>query len=755
MLITIFLPISTFAQIERGFNYDRELLTVNEDGSKTYKWTSHPERLVDYYWNNKPVYADFLLTNDANYILIETQHGSVSLDKNTCGFSFFKKGIVNEGDIPLFTDSIIARIADDGTDNWNNIKQINDATCQAFWNGSELIAKKEVIGVGLLEYKYINTDEAWKTQLEATNLSSLTNKKFGFIQTIDLNRDTIKFGGSQRNLDNFNNTTFDRIWLENNESKVIDFLNDITFNFDLGFNNLWAVTVYDTGINSSKLSFDYSKDAIILLPDQTLIIDPTFSQTASTDFYLTEDGNNDICDDQTYVVRNNADLLIMGKLPSSSVFDCRLGLFEFDISSIGVGMIVSDADFSYDIAVIFGPVHNSDIISSQDTRPSTATDAQIGANCFTDTVLVNNTAAFSTTGDNQTVDLESIAETEIETAINAGDSYYAFCVVPNDKILDGGNRWAELDTVGGTPSPTLTIVYAKLIPNAVDDLVITSTSFTTADLSWSQPNLHTGSLTGYQINSTTPFGDPLTIQINNTNSNSTTTTILDLELASKYSFRVSAWTEGGNNATGNIANATTLGESFTVGQISVTQTNPDLIDIRFQRTEINSTSTRVDVLYSNSYNLTCTVDHRFARTNQNYSNLDVVTFDSSTSNSSFFFNDHTNDLVNMYCFNENDITNDGRFQITWTSFPMLDQFTAFRSGDYGTDGRIGVIDFITLAVIIFSMIGLNRINESVGVIFNIILLGALAYFQIIELPTIIFGALTIVLVFTIASTRKK
>jgi len=109
----------------------------------------------------------------------------------------------------------------------------------------------------------------------------------------------------------------------------------------------------------------------------------------------------------------------------------------------------------------------------------------------------------------------------------------------------------------------------------------------------------------------------------------------------------------------------------------------------------------------------------------------------------------------MHCFDENDTTRDGRFQVIWSTFPLLDQFANFRSGEYGTDGVIGAIDFITLAVIILSMIGMNRVNESVGVIFNIALLGALAFFGIIELPTIIFGALVVVLIFTVSSTRKQ
>jgi len=337
---------------------------------------------------------------------------------------------------------------------------------------------------------------------------------------------------------------------------------------------------------------------------------------------------------------------------------------------------------------------------------------------------------------------------------NTGSEIYYWIVTIDPDAGDDSGTFFVTDGTNSDVS-TLTTFSLNPPPNPITDLAATNPTFSTIDLAWTEPGLNGGTLEGYQINFTTPFGNPLSVITNNTNTTTTSVIVGNLLTATDYSFRVSAWTNNGNNAAGNIANQTTLGESFTVGAIAVNQTNPDILDIRFVRSEVNSTTTQVDVLYTNTYNLTCTVDHKFARTSINYSNLDVVTFDSSTSNSTFQFTNHTNDLVSMHCFDENDTTRDGRFQVIWSSFPLLDQFANFRSGVYGTDGVIGAIDFITLAVIIFSMIGLNRVNESVGVIFNIALLGALAFFGIIELPTIIFGALVVVLIFTVASTRKQ
>ena len=143
----LFFSITPMAFAEIGFNYDRQLISVNPDGSQTFKWTSHPDRM-----NDGTGYVDFIFTDMAGSLVVETQHGSVTLDKSSCGFSFHSKGLLDDNPIPLFTDSLIAKMATDGTDDWTHINSINNADCQASWNGQELTASKFKNGVGLLEY---------------------------------------------------------------------------------------------------------------------------------------------------------------------------------------------------------------------------------------------------------------------------------------------------------------------------------------------------------------------------------------------------------------------------------------------------------------------------------------------------------------------------------------------------------------------------------------------------------------------------
>jgi hypothetical protein len=119
----------------------------------------------------------------------------------------------------------------------------------------------------------------------------------------------------------------------------------------------------------------------------------------------------------------------------------------------------------------------------------------------------------------------------------------------------------------------------------------------------------------------------------------------------------------------------------------------------------------------------------------------------------FEFVNYDNEIIDVYCVDSTSGTS-GTYLLIQSDFPLLQQITSFRNGDYGTSGNFGVFDFVTLLVVIISMIGLNRVNESVGVIFNLVFLGGLSIFGIIELPTLIFGAMAVLVVFGITTTRK-
>ena len=541
MLISVF-GIPAFAEIQKTQFGDDQLLSLNSDGSELRKFTSTPERIKI---NNS--WVDFRFLENDNYFSMETGHGSVRLNKNTCSFEFNQKGILNN-DI-LFTDSIVPKIANNGSSSWNEIQSVSSATCETYGSSYQLVAKKYSANVGFIEYKYINTGSAWKTQLEATNLSNISNKKFGFTQTIDLNHDTVIFGNSTKNLDNFNGTTLDRNWILSHESKLIQFLNGVNFDFDLGLNNLDSIYILDTGFNKSKISFNYLYDQKIILPGEKIIIDPTYSSTATTEDSM-QSGVGTTCSGRTYTglygqVRITWDASI-----------CRIPFLSYDISTITPGSTVNSATWTYDVTAS-SIVNNCKLIDFATNVSGSQGDYD---SLFTGAGIANSFTNCQTVSDNKVVTFNSTGISKIQENVSANNGYYAFSI------------WFVNEPVAGTEAVTirssdavLEIIYTGASnPYAITDLTTTSINQTQICYDWSEPYLGGGNqyLLGYQINITTPYTNNPLVYLNNTGSSTSSYCATPLTLNTPYSARISAWTNNTsghpfNNATGNIVNATT------------------------------------------------------------------------------------------------------------------------------------------------------------------------------------------------------
>lgn len=744
-----FVPeVHSIGSIEKGIDYDRELIEVKDDGTKIYRWTSTPEKIK----TNFGDYVEYIHSETANSIIIETMQASVTLDKNTCGFSFHDKGLIDNSPVPFHTDSIVP-YSKTPLGNWSVVNQVNDATCQASWNGSELTATKHSPGVGTISYKYILNNGTWKTLLEATNLTSLTDRIFGFDQTINLNTDVIHFGGSNKNLDNYDNTTFDRTWLENNQKNVVEFLEGYYFDFNDAFDYLDSITVIDSGPNSSQLVFHYMRNGDVLLPNDTLIIDPTYGPTSDSDAEVLFTGLAAAGTCATFTSNATITTTTIGTGASAASSRCWRAVAEWNVDSIIAAEpdSIDSANFIVNLSTDTN-MDNCDMYYFDDGlgNLSITQKADRAAGTGSTTILTDDTFC-GAIGTDVSVSLPAIALSSITTTINNGDSDVGLGIRGgNDPTRDAVQRTINFNDL------RLQIEYTTLPrPDAVDDLALVSESFGTVVLSWTEPNLNTGNLSGYQINYSTPFGNPLTVITNDTGTSTTQTTITGLELGTDYTFGVSAWVEGGNNATHppmSWLNVTT-GGNFTIGSAVFNQTNNEVLPITFETQSINDTAIFLNVTFSNAFDLACDFNYKYAINNQTYKDLDSYAVSTSLNETSFIFNNVTNEVIGVDCWDYNTGT-DADYVITISDFPLLQQITDFRNGEFGTMGKIGVFDVVTLFVVIISMIGLNRVNESVGIIFNVALLGSLAWFEIIELPTVLFGVLALVMVFVITSTRK-
>lgn len=311
-------------------------------------------------------------------------------------------------------------------------------------------------------------------------------------------------------------------------------------------------------------------------------------------------------------------------------------------------------------------------------------------------------------------------------------------------------------TASAAAAATTNTTGCVLVPYAVTDLATYTIENNRIGLTWSEPNLLGCSISGYQINYTTPYSsNPVTIIQPNTGSSQVNYLVNLLTKNTQYSFRIATITAGGHNATGNVVNATTtnLGvPDFFPGGLNFTQTNTNDIKIIFERQDINATDIFLNVTYPDTYNMTCNLAYKYAMSNQNYSNLDYVT-QGDDRESSFQFHDFTNEVITAKCIDENS-DDFGKYVIAQTNFEYLQLVHGFQSGEFGTMGQFGAIDLVTLIVVISAMVGLNSVNETVGGIFLIAILGALWYFNIVSLYTVMLSGVVLVILLIITTTRK-
>jgi hypothetical protein len=525
-------------------------------------------------------------------------------------------------------------------------------------------------------------------------------------------------------------------------------LNGAIFDFDLGYENLYSITIYDTGTNKSRLVFDY-RTSTPLMPNETLIIDPTFGYTGASfeKRIQTNFATGAACPSASYSEYIGGEFTFLGK--SGLAEQCIRTVLEWDTTAIPDSSTITNVNLRYDVTATPYNVRNCDFMAMAN-QPSISTNAINYVDAGDGTTYVNNNAGCTTIANDKILDLGTSADTDLQSLLAA--NWFGLGIKLDNEVRDA-NYYGQSESGG---SWDLEVTYTLPLPDAVDDLISPTQSYGVVDLTWTQPNLNTGNASGYQINYTTPYGNPLTIITNNTGTATTSTAVTGLSVGTPYTFGVSVWTENGNNATHppmTWFNITTAG-NFTIGTAVFNQTNPFVLPITFEEQTVDDTTEFLNVTFSNTFDLACDFHYKFANTNQTYSSLTSYAVSSTLNETSFVFTNGTNEIIDVYCWDQITDTN-ARYLLKQSDFPLLDEILGFRNGEYGTQGRFGVFDLVTLLVIIGSMIGLNRENESVGIVFNIMLMFGLAAFQIIELTTVIFGMIALVLVFVITSTKKS
>ena len=743
---------------EHGKNYNDKLIGYDEENREIHVWTQVPDRITyddkvyhDYNFQILDDQTPIGIGNDEVILRFESAGISAEIYPQTADFKLWKGGLIGERTPTLSSFSSTLKHSDPNGKVWSDYPQVPATYSIVDIPYGKQITLKQTYDDVVLKTIYDITNTNIKWTYEITNLSKPA-AKFGIVNTC------VDCGELSVDNEKFANGNWKKEQVENRDGTYKP-IKIGGISFDTQNETHGALWEFHTVEGNTVFDFTFAKGVLPI--GKTLVIDPSFSSTNPTeDGQIRETSNNNICDSSgTYAQDSTTTIAgILGLANTASSIDCGVVYVEYDISSIPDDDIeITDVDISIEFKSSFEDgLTDCDYVSIA-TQPSVASTATLWTDIWGGSDYVTADTSCDTNGI-YSIDLGPNADASVQSHLAV--DWWGYGITGNDlndsTATLGQYAYLVAEENASFQEPRITIVYILTPPpDAVDDLTSPGQSYGTVELAWTEPELHGTNASGYKIWYTTPFGNPTTVLTNDTGDTTTSASVSGLSIGTDYTFMTSVRTEGGTNSTHPPAtwlNVTTEG-NFPLGSIVFNQTNTQVLPITFEEQNINSTAKFLNVTYANTYTMACDFHYKFANTNQTYTGLTSVAVSSTLDESSFIFTDFDNEIIDVYCWDTVSLE-DADYILTQNDFPLLQQIQGFRNGDYGTSGSIGIFDFVTLAVVIISMIGLNRVNESVGAIFNIMLLGSLAWFEIIELPTVIFGLIALVLVFVVTSTRK-
>ena len=703
-LIIFLIPVG-LASAEEGSNYIRE---QNPDGTVTLRLLSYDRILVNGQWLNYNFYQNI------DSISFESASSSFKLDKSSCDFALYEKGQIVKA--PIIENYKTEYLKDD----------------------------VKILGACLIS-----------PILEGTRIVSFNTTLNGITRVFDLSTEGVEW----TNL------------YDNNEGKDINFKihetcegctpdriegDELFFgDYKLDLKNEQHGTL--SAITNDKGNYLIEYETIVK-DKEKLIIDPTFTSSNPTeDAQVMDTDNDDNCEAVPGSVGFDNTAMEVGRYNSGFTEDCTRAYAEFDISPLPGSATILDSDFSFDIDATNNPT-TCDYVGMTG-QPTVQTDAQNWASIGSGTALTSADATCATVGGSKNVDLTSAGDAYIQSQIASGWAAIGLKRTSDVGAIDVTARYVVFcnEEQACVPDPTLTISYQTV--GDITDLTSTDIRSTGVDIDWSQPTLNGGEIQGYQINSTTPWSNNVA-SVSSNFTNTTSASVSGLTGSTQYSFRVGVWDQGGGLTTfSNILNITTDLDptgSFTPGTFNLTGSGTDVREIKYIRDDIDATSLYLNITADNDFELACNFHYKFANINNTYTGIANTSINANEDMASFRFNNVTNEIIDVLCWDQ--YTNaSAKYLITITDFPLLDQITNFRSGVYGTAGNFGALDLITLLVVIISFVGFNRVDETVGIIFGLFIVGGLAVLsvgEIIAWETTYTAGFALLIMFGIAIVRK-
>lgn len=143
----------------------------------------------------------------------------------------------------------------------------------------------------------------------------------------------------------------------------------------------------------------------------------------------------------------------------SPYLGCQRGFVEFDISTMPNSATVLDTVFKFEVNTIQNGGRQCDIWSME-YQPSTRSAVQITTYIADGTEYINNNNfCNNAVAQNLSIDLTSLADADIQTAIDANQDWFAIGIKMDDESVPGSGLGSKITSGGGTPDPTLEIRY--------------------------------------------------------------------------------------------------------------------------------------------------------------------------------------------------------------------------------------------------------------------------------------------------------
>ena len=251
-----------------------------------------------------------------------------------------------------------------------------------------------------------------------------------------------------------------------------------------------------SGAKQNFKSFDFdsiSKTAMFcygeftLNSEESFIIDPdTFSSADPTvDGMVYKISLAGVQCEVATTIDTSAVILDIGAENLSGGGGCYRSYMEWNPSSIPSSSTVTNTVIKYEVKSITGTAVNCDY-NAMNAAPSGGTASSIWTDVGDGTTFVSNDSTCSTVGTNKSLDLGTSADSDVQTAVTAGRTWWAVGIKMFGETRTAGantiNALASEENATPTPKPTLEITYTSKYIITYDINSFNGTALTTSTL---------------------------------------------------------------------------------------------------------------------------------------------------------------------------------------------------------------------------------------------------------------------------------